>query len=80
MDLPGIEVIRMFAVTQDEKLRFNSMQVHRFLSRDFAAYKGSVEYLYMLQVDSPSPDLKEKFKYREKLTRLYAEPMKIMVR
>jgi hypothetical protein len=79
-ELPGIELIRMFAVMRDDKLRFNSAQAHRFLKMNYPIYKNSDECMFMDQIDRPEPNLAELFRYRYKLIRKFAEPLSVTAR
>lgn len=77
---PELELIRIFAVTRDEKLRFKCTEAHRFNMNNYPEYKNTDEYRFMHEIDNPVPDLALRFRYREVLMRKYAEPLKVMMR
>lgn len=74
---PEVELIRIFAVTREEKHRFQCIEAHRFNMRTFPEYKGSDECNFMREIDTPAPDLALRFRYREVLMRKYAEPLQV---
>lgn len=77
---PELELIRIFAVTRDPKLAFKCTEAHRFNMNNFTEYKQTDEYRFMAEIDTPSPDLALRFRYRETLVRKYAEPLKVTMR
>lgn len=75
--VPELELIRLFAVTRDEKLTFQSIEAHRYNMRTFPEYRDSDECNFMREYDTPAPDLALRFRYREILRRKHAEPLKL---